>query len=215
MARRTYADSCGIARALDLIGDRWSLLVVRELLLGPKRYTDLQKSLRRIAPDVLSQRLRDLEAGGLAERAELPGPGRAKVYRLTDHGRELRPVLLELGRFGSRLPLPDQPEELTPDAFALALLTVFHPAGGEAAPFGLILDGERFIAALTGGTFTIERDETAQPTSTIETSTATLTRVLWLGTPAGQAEAEGSLHIAGDRHPAEIFLQTFTRPVTR
>ena len=209
MPKRTYDDSCGIARALDLIGDRWTLLVVRELLLGPKRYTDLQAALRRIAPDILAQRLRDLEAGGLAERAELTGPGRARVYRLTDRGRELRPVLLALGRFGSRLPLPDHPEELSPDAFAVALLTVFQPArtAGVRLRIGLMLGAERFLVTLDDGRLDIGRDAGESPDATLETSPGVLTRLLWHGLPLAEAEASGTIALTGDRGAAEAFLR--------
>ncbi len=212
MARRTYDDSCGIARALDLIGDRWTLLVVRELLLGPKRYTDLQAALRRIAPDVLAQRLRDLEAGGLAERTELTGPGRPRVYRLTDRGRELRPVLLALGRFGSRLPLPDHPEELSPDALAVALLTVFQPerATGVSVRIGLTLGPERFRASLDAGRLTIDRDTDGDTDATLTTTPSVLTRLLWHGLPLTEAEDSGAIRIAGARAAAEAFLAVFT-----
>ncbi|MFT3834797.1 MAG: winged helix-turn-helix transcriptional regulator [Micropruina sp.] len=211
MAKRTYDDSCGIARALDLVGDRWSLLVVRELLLGPKRYTDLQAALRRIAPDILTQRLRDLEAGGLAERAELTGPGRARVYRLTERGRELQPVLLALGRFGSRLPLPEHPEELSPDAFAVALLTVFRPerAAGVTARIELVLGAERFTVVLDDGRLAVVREPESAHDATIETTPGVLTRLLWHGLPAAEAEASGALGISGDRSVVEAFLGVF------
>lgn len=211
MPKRTYADSCGIARALDLVGDRWTLLVVRELLLGPKRYTDLQEALRRIAPDVLAQRLRDLEAGGLAERAEFAGPGRAKVYRLTERGRDLQPVLVALGRFGSRLPLPDPPQELTPDAMAVALLTVFRPewAAGVSVEVELVLGQESFTVTLDDGRFGIVRQPEATRASTIETTPRVLTQVLWHGGTVEAAERAGDLQLRGDRASALTFLKVF------
>ena len=107
MRMRTYGDPCGIARALDLVGERWALLVVRELLLGPKRFTDLREALPRVSADVLSQRLRELERTGVLRRAKLPPPAGSRVYELTEWGRELEPVVLALGRWGSRGPFPD------------------------------------------------------------------------------------------------------------
>src|ERR1700685_3017592 len=104
--KRSYGDSCGIARALDLVGERWALLVVRELLLGPKRFTDLRAGLPKVSADVLSQRLRELERIGAVQRRKLPPPAGVQVYELTDWGRELEPVLLALGRWGSRTDLP-------------------------------------------------------------------------------------------------------------
>ena len=210
---RSYDDSCGIARALDTVGDRWTLLIVRELLLGPKRYSDLQQALRRIAPDVLSQRLRDLEASGLAERAQLTGPGRPRVYRLTDHGRELQPVLLALGRFGSRLPLPDQPAELSPDALAVALLTVFRPerAAGIDAAVTLDLSGEEFVANLRGGRLEVGREGAS--TARLTTTPGVLTRVLWHGFDPADAERAGLLTIEGDPDAAARFLSVFRSPI--
>src|SRR6266700_1804746 len=97
-AKRTYSDPCGIARALDLLGERWALLVVRELVLGPKRFTDLRAGLSNLSPDVLAQRLRDLERDGVVRRRKLPPPAGSRVYELTGWGRELEPILLALGR---------------------------------------------------------------------------------------------------------------------
>ncbi|MBV9335437.1 MAG: helix-turn-helix transcriptional regulator, partial [Solirubrobacterales bacterium] len=111
--KRTYGDACGIARALDVVGERWALLVVRELLLGPKRFTDLRAGLPHLSPDVLAQRLRELEQGGVVRRAKLPPPAGSRVYELTEWGRELEPVVLGLGLWGSsRAPFPSDHGEL-------------------------------------------------------------------------------------------------------
>jgi DNA-binding HxlR family transcriptional regulator len=101
-ARRKYDQGCGSAHALDLIGDRWALLVVRELLLGPKRFTDLRDGLPGIGPNVLSQRLKELEEVGVLRRHVLPPPAASAVYELTEWGRELEDVLVQLGRWGAR-----------------------------------------------------------------------------------------------------------------
>src|SRR5829696_1706317 len=106
-AGRSYGDACGVARALDVVGERWALLVVRELLLGPKRYSDLARGLPASSPTVLSQRLRDLEAAGILARSVAGPPVGGRVYGLTPRGRELEEVLLALGRWGSRTaPVP-------------------------------------------------------------------------------------------------------------
>ena len=135
---RTYGDRCGVARALDLVGERWALLVVRELLLGPKRFTDLRAGLPQVGPDVLSQRLRELEGAGLVARRTLDPPAAAKVYELTARGAQLEPVILELGRFGSVAPFPDGEPAFGPDALALALKTLYEPGG---APVTVTLRG--------------------------------------------------------------------------
>src|ERR1700741_2318374 len=100
--KRTYGDPCGIARALDVVGERWALLVVRELLLGPKRFTDLRAGLSHVGPDVLSQRLPELGEACVVPRARPPPPAGSRVYELTERGKELEPVILGLGRWGSR-----------------------------------------------------------------------------------------------------------------
>lgn len=98
--RRSYDQYCSAARALDLVGDRWTLLIVRELLAGPRRYTDLHADLPGVSTDVLASRLKDMEQGGLATRRRLPPPGAASVYELTARGRALLPVLQALGAWG-------------------------------------------------------------------------------------------------------------------
>lgn len=217
---RSYDDSCGIARALDTVGDRWTLLIVRELLLGPKRYTDLQHALRRVAPDMLSQRLRDLEATGLAERAQLTGPGRPRVYRLTEHGRELQPVLVALGRFGSRLPLPEHPPALSPDATAVALLTVFRPERAPGVDLRVVLElsGEEFAVVITDERLDVSRDpgpasSERTPTARIVTTPAVLTRVLWHGLDPADAERSGLLEVHGDADAVADFLAVFRSPL--
>ena len=126
--KRTYGDSCGIARALDLVGERWALLVVRELLLGPKRFTDLRSGLPSLSPDVLTQRLRELEDGGVVARRKLDPPAGSWVYELTERGRELEPVVIALGRWGSVAPMPPGDMRIGVDSTVLALKTLFDPA---------------------------------------------------------------------------------------
>src|SRR5688572_22379266 len=167
--KRTYGDVCGVARALDVVGERWALLIVRELLLGPKRFTDLRAGLPHLGPDVLSQRLRELEAAGMVRRRTLPPPAPAKVYELTDLGAELEPVVLALGRFGSRLPVPPGEHRMSFDAHLLSLSTLFDPrrAGSFSARVELRLGDERFRAEVAGGRFTIERGTAASPDAVI------------------------------------------------
>src|ERR687895_1821390 len=103
--RRTYDDACAAAHALDLVGERWALMVVRELVLGPKRFTDLRTGLPQASPNVLAQRLKELEEVGVVRKRRLPPPAASQVYELTDWGRELESVLIALGRWGARAPL--------------------------------------------------------------------------------------------------------------
>jgi DNA-binding HxlR family transcriptional regulator len=147
--RRAYDQYCPIAHALDLVGERWSLLVVRELMRGPKRYTDLAETLG-IGTNIVAARLRDLEAGGVVTKRTLPPPAASRVYELTGYGRELKGALRELAVWGARsLGPPSEPAELFPGWLGNAIDSVLGPvappgrfefrAGEEVA--GLI-DGE-------------------------------------------------------------------------
>jgi DNA-binding HxlR family transcriptional regulator len=202
---RSYGDRCGVARALDLVGERWALLVVRELLLGPKRFTDLRAGLPQVGPDVLSQRLRELEGAGLVARRTLDPPAAAKVYELTSRGAQLEPVILELGRFGSVAPFPDGDPTFGPDALALALKTLYEP-GGREATIALRLGGQDFRAHDDGAALTLERGAAANPDATIEAEPGVLAAVLWHGAdPAG-------VTVVGDRRAAARFLKRFPLP---
>ncbi|MEW2045412.1 helix-turn-helix domain-containing protein [Streptomyces sp. NPDC005476] len=121
--RRSYDQYCSAARALDSVGDRWTLLIVRELLAGPRRYTDLHADLPGVSTDVLASRLKDMERDGLATRRRLPPPGAAYVYELTGRGRELLPVLQALGKWGEGELAERRPTDaLRAHWFALPLL---------------------------------------------------------------------------------------------
>lgn len=149
---RSYRDLCGIARALDVVGERWALLVVRELLLGPKRFADLHRGLPGTSQNVLTQRLRELEDSGVLVRRRALPPASGLIYELTDHGRALEPVLLALGRWGSpRPPQPDSAEELSPDALIVALrTTVVAPRMGSLrGTVALRLPGDAFLLTIS------------------------------------------------------------------
>ena len=127
MAKR-YSQYCPMAHALDLVGDRWALLVIRELMHGPKRYTDLVERLPGIGTNILATRLRDLEQNGIVVRRRLPPPAASKVYELTDYGRELRPAMRELAIWGARsLGPPTADDELFEGWLANAMDNVLAP----------------------------------------------------------------------------------------
>lgn len=126
--RKRYDQYCPVAHALCLIGERWALLVVLELMHGPKRYTDLVEHLPGIGTNILASRLRDLEKGGIVTKRKLPPPAASRVYELTDYGRELRPVIRELALWGARsLGPPRAEDELFPGWLENALDTVLAP----------------------------------------------------------------------------------------
>src|SRR4051812_45663570 len=213
-SKRSYGDRCGVARALDVVGDRWALLVVREMLLGPKRFTDLRAGLPNLGPDVLSQRLRDLEAAGIVRRGALGPPSGNRIYELTPRGQELEPVVLALGAWGSRAPFPEGDAGLGVDSAVLALKTLFDSgaAGSLDEEIELRLDGERFRARIAGGRLDVARGAAADPTAIVETDPETLARVLWHGRRLTAALKSGDLRIEGDRSAARRFLALFPAP---
>ncbi|HEX6116454.1 MAG TPA: helix-turn-helix domain-containing protein [Solirubrobacterales bacterium] len=214
MTTRTYNDLCGIARALDVVGERWAILVVRELVLGPKRFTDLRAGLRGIGPDMLSARLRDLEAAGVVARRSLGPPAGAKVYELTQRGRALEPVLLELGRWGSVVPPPSATAELGVDSAVLALPSLFdaEAAGDLEESYGLRLDGQDFEVRIAGGAIGTDRGEPGSPVAKLATDPGTFAALLWQGLDLTAAEAAGSAAVEGDRRAAKRFLGLFPLP---
>lgn len=209
--KRTYGDSCGIARALDIVGERWALLVARELLVGPKRFSDLRAALPRIAPDVLAQRARDLEQAGVVRRRTLPPPAASRVYELTGWGRELEPVLIALGRWGSRAPLPDRPPALSVAAAVVALETTFDPAaaGGVTATYELRLDGQAFTLRVADDRLEVLPGAAATAAATIDTDTGTLAAVLWHD---GRADTD-AWRVQGDPAAAARLVRLFAAPV--
>lgn len=212
--RRTYGDPCGIARALDLLGERWALLVVRELVLGPKRFSDLRSGLPGLSPDVLTERLRDLEHAGIVQRRTLAPPAGSRVYELTGWGRELEPVLLALGRWGSRAPFPPGGAGLGVDAFVVALKTLFDPsaAAGFKARVELRLEDQIFHAHVTGRRLELVRASAERPDALIEADTRSLSAVLWHGRRLGEARRAGDVKVEGSRPLIERFLRLFPAP---
>jgi DNA-binding HxlR family transcriptional regulator len=201
---RTYGDPCGIARALDVVGERWALLIVRELLLGPKRFTDLRAALGA-SPNVLTQRLADLEAAGVVQHRTAGGA----LYELTDWGRELHPILLQLGRWGARA-LHRPAGELGVDALLLALQSTFAPENAAElhASYELRLGEERFDVLVTPKGLDIGRGHARKPDAIIEADPATLRAVVF-----GDRKLAGApVEIRGDARLGRAFFRLFARP---
>lgn len=128
MAQRVYGQYCGFARALELVGERWALMIVRDLLVNPKRFSDIQRGLPGIPTNILTTRLKEMEQAGIVSRRLLPRPAGSVVYELTPDGRELEPAVYALGRWGAkRLGKPREDETVTPDSLTMALRTTFQP----------------------------------------------------------------------------------------
>jgi DNA-binding HxlR family transcriptional regulator len=203
MSKRTYEDGCATAHALDLIGERWALLVVRELILGPKRFTDLRAGLPGISPNVLTQRLEELEESNLLRRRKLPPPASSWVYELTDRGLELEQVIMALGRWGAKSPSLLQGYPLSVDALVLSFRTMFSAklAGDFAATIELRIGEDRFRATVANGEMELVRGSADKPD--------TLVAVVYGGRKFAEAVKSGELKVEGDKAVAKRFLTLF------
>ena len=211
---RTYGDGCSIARALDLVGERWALLLVRELLLGPKRYTDLRRGLPNSSPNVLYERLRELERAGIVRRRKLPPPAGSRVYELTDWGRELEEIVMSLGHWAARSPTPPSNAPIGVDSIVLALRARFDSgaAHGLRAGYELRLGEDRFRIEVADDEIEVARGGADQADATIDTDPDTLDAVLWGGRPLADAQRSGRMTIEGDKTAVERFVRLFPMP---
>jgi DNA-binding HxlR family transcriptional regulator len=212
--KRSYADGCAGAHALDLVGERWALLVVRELLLGPKRFTDLRAGMPGISPNVLTQRLNDLEQIAVVRRRKLAPPASAWVYELTEWGKELEVVIVELGRWGARSPALPRKAELGVDSIILSFRTMFdaRAAGKFKARYELRFGEDRFHAEVANGQFEIARGSSDQPDAIIETDPNTLAMLVYDGRSLAEVLSSGELKYEGDKSAVKRFLTLFTLP---
>jgi DNA-binding HxlR family transcriptional regulator len=211
---RTYGDGCGIAHALDLVGERWALLIVRELLLGPKRFTDLRDGLPNASANVLTQRLRELEQAAIVQRRRLQPPAGSWVYELTDWGRELKPIAIALGTWALRSPSFPRDAPVGTDSVVLALGTFFDPdaADGLSADYELRLGENVFHVRIDDRRIEIGRDPADRPDAMIETDADTLSSVIWNGREIDDALHAGDMTLEGDRRVVNRLLGLFPRP---
>jgi DNA-binding HxlR family transcriptional regulator len=210
---RTYGQACPVARALDVLGERWALLVVRELRLGPRRYSDLAAHLPGLGPTVLAARLRELERSGVVRRETLPPPGAAKVYALTEWGAELEPVFAALARWGMRAPVPPD-AHLGPDPVLLGMRTFFRRTPGWDATVQIRLDGEAYALRVTDGALTdLRRGPAQRPDATLTAPVGTQHAVRTGALTLAAAEESGALAVSGDRAVVERLLAAVPLPV--
>jgi DNA-binding HxlR family transcriptional regulator len=210
--RRRYADPCGIARALDVVGERWALLIVRELTLGPRRFGHIKDGLPDVSPNVLAQRLRELEEDGIVTRTVLDPPASVPVYELTERGRELEPILLELGRWGSATPRLRSGRELSVASLLFALRTMFDARSTDRVTYGLQLGDEHFAVRIADGAIEITRGRPDDAVAYLDTDVTMLRTVVFVGTGMRIAEEAGRLRITGDRRAAARFPRYFRKP---
>ncbi len=219
MRPRNYGQFCGVARALEIVGERWALLIVRDLLVGPRRFTDLRHGLPRIPTNVLSERLKQLEHAGIVRRRMLPRPAAAVVYELTEYGSQLDDVLMRLGVWGAQsLGQPRPGEIMTADSMVMALRATFVPeaAHGLQVSFELRL-GEIIIhARIDGPTITVSEGPLADADLIIEAGPAVKDLMAGDITPAA-AIASGGVRLTGNQALLGRFVELFhipTKPVS-
>jgi DNA-binding HxlR family transcriptional regulator/putative sterol carrier protein len=211
---RSYGDGCGIAHALDLVGERWALLVVRELVLGPKRFTDLRGGLPKASPNVLAQRLRELEQAGIVRRRRLPPPAGSSFYELTEWGLELEPIVVALGGWALRSPSFPEDAPVSVDSVALALTSMFNAdaADGFNAVIELRLGENRFRIRVADGRIELARGEADDRDAIIDADLDSLRAVLWQGRELAEALRDGDIRIEGDRRAVARFVLLFPQP---
>lgn len=201
VGKRSYAEGCPIAHALDLVGERWALLVIRELRLGPRRHADLQAALPGLGPSVLSQRLRDLEQVGVLQRRTLPPPAASKVYELTEWGAELEPVFRALARWGVRSPVVPLEGDISADSMMLGLRTFFPEVADKrwSATYVVHLERETYTIRIEKGQLTcLARTDGAAATTTLWTDQQTFSDLLTKSVTRSAAVKDGRLRFEGD-----------------
>ena len=213
MTERTYDDSCGLARALDVLGERWTLLIVRELLLGPKRFVDLRAGLPTMSQNVLTRRVREMEQAGLVARILLPPPANAPAYRLTARGLQLRPALIELSRWGAFEPMPPRTDR-SPAAMLLALSALYDASRIGAVASGVLTIGrESFTLTATPDGLDIQTGAATSADFHLTGTVEALQGVLLRGAAAEDLEAGGELTVTGDRASIARLSRCFPAPV--
>jgi DNA-binding HxlR family transcriptional regulator/putative sterol carrier protein len=212
--KRSYGEACRFAHALDVVGERWGLMVVRELLLGPKRFTDLREGLPRASTNILAERLRELEERGVIRRRKLPPPYGASVYELTEWGRELEPVVTQLGAWGARSPFPPDSHQIGADSIVLALRSLFDPeaAGETVATYELRLGEDLFHIDVGDWEIELRRGAAESPDAAIETDPATLAAVLTGQLSLDDGLKSGDVAIEGGKQAVRRFLKLFPMP---
>ena len=202
MSRRTYQQYCGIAHALDLVGERWTLLIARELLTGPKRFKDLKRGLPGISPNLLSTRLQFMKDEGLIEEAMLPPPASTEGYRLTDLGEDLEPVLVALGQWGLKtLGRPDPEDSFNPEWLLISLEGFFQPEAAEGLRevHEYRIDETVLHTRIADGTITTTLGPAPDPTFTLDTDSDTFLAAMTGAATWDQAFEEDRATLTGSR----------------
>lgn len=213
-SRRRYEDACGTAHALDLIGERWALLVMRELMMGPKRFGDIKTDLPGISANVLTQRLEGLETAGIVVRRQLPPPASIQVYELTEWGYQSKPIMGALGRWATRSPWHDTSQHMSSASLMLSFQAMARPdlAKDVEGTIGFDLGRETFVLTFHDGMPNPQRGDPAAADVVFKGAPRAIAAAVYGGVPLAALEAEGMLAVAGDRALAERFVTLFPLP---
>ena len=208
ISKRNYADACGTAHGLELIGERWALLVLREMLLGPRRFSDLRADLPGISANILSQRLGELEQRGLVRRRRLPPPASVQVYEATQWGLEAEPVIGALGKWAARSRGHDPSLPISPVSLMLSFTNMLDPsrASDFTGKIALRLRAETYVAEVADGAIQVRRGSADEGEARISADPEALAAVVYGGAPVD------SLALEGDTALARRFLCLFALP---
>ena len=207
MPKRWYDDACGTAHALELVGERWSLLIVRELMFGPRRFGELRAALPGISANVLTQRLDGLAAAGIARRQKLPPPASVHVYGLTPWGYEAEEAIQALGRWAARSPEHDPTLPISPASMMLSFRTMFHGSGGWRATIGFRFGVESFVVRV-GDTLEVTREDAAAADVVLATDPPMIAAFVYGKVPLDQLP----ISVTGDPAAADRFAGLFELP---
>ena len=212
--KRRYDDACAATHGMDIIGERWALPIMRELMLGPRRFGELRKSLPALSANVLTQRLEGLEEGGIVRRTKLPPPASVQVYGLTEWGQQAGPVFQALGRWAARSPLHDPTRPFSPVSLLLSLRTMIDvaAAGDVVARLGFRFGEETFHFTIERGTIALGRGLPDDPQVVFGGDPGGVAALVYAGVPLADLEAQGVLTIEGDRDLATRLRDYFPMP---
>lgn len=213
LGKRWYDDACGTALAMELVGERWSLLIVRELMFGPRRFGELRGGLPGISANVLTQRLAGMEAVGILKKIRLPPPASVQAYQLTELGYAAEVAIQELGRWAARSPLHDATLPFSAASAMLSFRTMIDRSRSADldSSVGFRLGEDTFLTRVNVGGISIRRGDPAADVVFV-TDPVTLASIVYGGRPIADAEHAGVLQIEGNRVLAERFVTLFPLP---
>ena len=212
--KRRYDDACAATHGMDIIGERWALPVMRELMLGARRFGELRRSLPALSANVLTQRLEGLESAGIVVRRKLPPPASVQVYELTEWGQQAGPVFQALGKWAARSPLHDPTRPFSPTSLIISLRTMIdvERAGDLVARLGFRFGEDELFWTIDHGAITLGRGLPDDPDVVFGGQPGGVAALLYAGVPLDSLERDGSLSVAGDRALAERLRDYFPMP---